>query len=228
SCWLAPRSGSGDLRAVEGILMSQLFSVDYLDVVQALLRQELPGVNVFTKIPDGVPEYCPLVVIRRIGGDSPAPEFYDGPWLNIQTWAAEDRANGIDADRAAFYLADAVRGVLWRAYRTQKVVSGLGWINYIRESSAPQAIPDRDPPHHGRYTATYDLRVRPGAGRGDPHPRTSPPLPGAWPFVMPKGGLPWLFSTLLSSCRGPVTCTSPRRRRPLRPTCPSRRPPGTT
>lgn len=139
------------------------FSVDYLDVVQALLRQELPGVNVFTKIPDGVPENCPLVVIRRVGGDSPAPEFYDGPWINVQCWAAEDRANGIDADRAASDLADAVRGVLWRAYRTQKVVSGLGWINYIRESSAPQEIPDRDLPYHGRYTATYELRVRPAA-----------------------------------------------------------------
>jgi len=140
------------------------FSVDYLDVVLALLRQELPdNVAVMSRIPDGVPKYCPLVVIRRVGGDSPAPEFYDQPWINVQCWAAEDREAGIDHLRAASDLADAVRGVLWRAYRTQLVVPGLGWITYIRESSAPQEISDRDLPYHGRYTATYELRVRPAA-----------------------------------------------------------------
>lgn len=139
------------------------FSVDYFDVVMELLRQELPDVTVMSKIPDELTRYLPLVVLRRIGGDSAAPEFYDDPWLNIQCWADEDPVNGIDASRAAFNLADAIRGVLWRAFRTQQVVEGYGWIISVRESSAPQEIPDEALPHLGRYSATYELRVRPAA-----------------------------------------------------------------
>lgn len=139
------------------------FSVDYLDVLLALLRPALPGVRVMTRIPDHVPAYLPLVVIRRSGGDSPAPEFYDQPWINVQCWCDEDRAADIDAQRAASDLADQVRGILWTAYRTQQVVSGLGWVGYIRESTAPQEISDPDLPLLGRYTATYELRVRPVA-----------------------------------------------------------------
>lgn len=139
------------------------FCVDYLDVLLGLLRPALPGVTVMSRIPDHVPDYLPLVVIRRNGGDSPAPEWFDGPWINVQCWCDEDRANNIDAPRAADALADQVRGILWTAYRTQQVVPGLGWINYIRESTAPQEISDPDLPLLGRYTATYELRVRPAA-----------------------------------------------------------------
>lgn len=137
------------------------FSVDYLDVLLALLRTDLgDGVQVMTRVPDHLPGYVPLVVIRRIGGDSPAPEFYDIPWINVQCFCAEDRAGGIDAHRAASDLADAVRRSLWTAYRTQRVINGLGWIGSIRESSAPQEISDGDLPFIGRYAATYELRVR--------------------------------------------------------------------
>lgn len=137
------------------------FSVDYLDVLLALLRADLgEDVQVMTRVPDHLPEYLPLVVIRRIGGDSPAPEFYDIPWINVQCFCAEDRAAGVDAYRAASDLADAVRRSLWTAYRTQRVISGLGWIGSIRESSAPQEISDSDVPFIGRYAATYELRVR--------------------------------------------------------------------
>lgn len=138
------------------------FSVDYLDFLLELLRSELPaGVKVMTRIPDHLPDHVPLVVIRRIGGDSPAPEFYDIPWINVQCWCAEDPVTGIDAFRAAGNLADAVRGVLWTAFRTQQVVPGKGWIGYIRESSAPEEVADTDLPFIGRYAATYELRVRP-------------------------------------------------------------------
>lgn len=136
------------------------FSVDYLNVVLALLRADMPDVKVMSRIPDGITEHLPLVVIRRAGGDSPAPEFYDEPWINVQCWCA-DTPGGLDAFTAAFRLADQVRGILWTAYRTQRVLPGLGWLVNIRESTAPQEVSDPDRPFLGRYTATYELRVRP-------------------------------------------------------------------
>lgn len=139
------------------------FSVDYLDVLTELLRTDIPAAYVMTRIPDRLPEYLPLIVIRRVGGDSAAPDFYDTPWINVQCWADEDRIAEIDAFRAASNLADEVRRVLWTAYRAQRVVPGLGWINSVRESSAPQEVADPDLPFLGRYAATYELRIRPVA-----------------------------------------------------------------
>lgn len=135
------------------------FSVDWADVVLPLLRQGLatPGVHVFSKVPDGVPSFVPLVVCRRTGGSSDAPEFWDQPWINIQCWAA--RAGDVDAGRAAHNLADDVRRVLWTAWR-QQTVTAAGWLSWLRESSAPEEINDPDLPHFGRYQATYEMRVR--------------------------------------------------------------------
>lgn len=139
------------------------FAVDFLDVLLDLLRPALPGVQVMTRIPDHVPSYLPLVVVRRTGGDSPVPEFYDQPLVNVQCWCDEDRDNDIDAFRAASDLADQVRGVLWTAYRTQQVIPDRGWLGSVREVSGPLEINDPDLPLIGRYTATYEIRVRPVA-----------------------------------------------------------------
>lgn len=140
---------------------TERFSVNYLDILLDLLREDLgPGVQVMTRTPDEITEFLPLVVIRRIGGDSPAPWFYDIPWINVQCFCADPRTPGMDQFRAAGDLADAVRGSLWTAWRTQRVINGKGWIGAIRESSAPQEISDVDRPFLGRYAATYELRVR--------------------------------------------------------------------
>jgi hypothetical protein len=143
---------------------SQRFSVDYLDVLLELLREDLtfPGATVMSRNPDHLPDYLPLVVIRRVGGDSPWPEFYDIPWINVQCWC-DDRYPDSDSFRAAGDLADDVRRVLWEAWKTQRVVPGKGWIGRIRESTAPQEISDPDRPFLGRYSATYELRIRSAA-----------------------------------------------------------------
>jgi len=140
------------------------FSVDYLDVLLELLRLDLtfPDVQVMSRIPDHITEYLPLVVIRRVGGDSNYPEFFDRPWINVQCWCGNQGPSG-DPFRDAGDLADDVRRVFWEAWKTQRVVPGLGWIGWIRESSAPQEISDVDRPFLGRYAATYELRVRPAA-----------------------------------------------------------------
>ena len=133
------------------------YSVDPMDVLLPILRQGLPGVNVFSRVPDPVPDWLPLVVIRRTGGSSDAPTFYDVPWINVQTWSAATQTK--DAARAAYDLADDVRRVLWRSWNDQ-VTTPAGWIRRVRESSAPEEINDPDVPHFGRYQATYEIWIR--------------------------------------------------------------------
>lgn len=128
------------------------FAVDIFDVLLGLLRPALPGVTVRTKQPDNVPSMMPLVLLQRVGGSSAAPRFFDTPLITVQCWA--------ESNQAASDLADAVRRVLWTAYRTQQVVPDVGWIGLMRESSGPLDMPDPDLPFAGRYVATYELRVR--------------------------------------------------------------------
>lgn len=137
------------------------FALDPMDLLLTLLRRELPdATTVMSRIPDGILDYLPLVVLRRTGGDSVAPDFWDQPLVNVQAWC-RPTAEQPDANRAAADLADQVRGVLWRAWREQTVIPGLGHLVHLRESSAPLELGDSDLPLLGRYTATYDLRVRP-------------------------------------------------------------------
>lgn len=136
------------------------YSVDWLDVVLPLLRDELDGVQVMSRIPDQILRWLPLVVVRRTGGDSPAPRFYDTVLVNVQCFCAPD-LDGTDQYRAASDLADQVRGIFWRAVLNQQVVTGQGWLSDIRESGAPIEISDPDVPELGRFTATYELRIRP-------------------------------------------------------------------
>lgn len=140
------------------------FSVDYLDILLDLLRADLgAGVHVMSRIPDHLPDYLPLVVIRRVGGDSDWPELYDRPWINVQCWCDDPRTPESDQYRAASDLADAVRRSLWTAWRTQRVINGRGWIGFIRESQGPQEVSDPDRILLGRYAATYELRIRSAA-----------------------------------------------------------------
>lgn len=133
------------------------WSVDPLDVVLGLLRPALTGVTVVSKVPDKIPAVVPLVVIRRTGGSSFAPAFYDEPYINVQCWAGP--AGDIDQHRAAFNLADDVRRVLWTSW-TSQTTTPYGHIAHLRESQGPEDTPDLDLPFIGRFMATYELRLR--------------------------------------------------------------------
>lgn len=138
------------------------FAVEPNDLIMQILAPALPGVTIRPSIPDGVPDLLPLVVIRRIGGSSVAPRFWDRPTFNIQNWCKEDRALGIDAARAAGDLADQIRKALWDAWSSQTVVAG-GHIARVDESQGPMEIGDVDLPHLARFSATYQLLCRPPA-----------------------------------------------------------------
>lgn len=133
------------------------FSVDPMDVVLPILRGRLPGVNVMSGVPDGVPSFVPLVVVRRTGGSSDHPWLYDQPWIMVQHWAGPEP--GGDARRNAHDLADDVRRALWEAWYAQQVTPN-GWITWVRESSAPEEINDPDVPMLVRFQATYEIQIR--------------------------------------------------------------------
>lgn len=133
------------------------FSVDPMDVLLPILRNGLPGVHVYSRVPDPVTDHMPLVVCRRTGGSSDHPEFIDVPWVNVQCWSPPTESK--DAARAAHDLADDVRRALWAAWSAQTTTSA-GWIRRVRESSAPEEINDPDVPLFGRYQATYELWIR--------------------------------------------------------------------
>jgi hypothetical protein len=133
------------------------FSVDPLDVLLPVLRDGLPGVTVFSREPDNLPSFVPLVVLRRTGGGSENPDLLDIPFMSVECWAAADA--DLDAARKAHLLADDVRRVLWTAWRAQ-TVTAAGWINRVRETSAPEEVPDLLVPQLGRYQATYEIRIR--------------------------------------------------------------------
>jgi hypothetical protein len=136
-----------------------LWSVSGLDVVLAVFRAAMPDARFGTRRPDELPGVMPFAVVRRTGGSSPAPRFYDRLFCNVQCWAGEDRAAGVDAARAAEVFADRCRRALWEAQQAQTVTEH-GWICQLSESEGPEDTPDPGLPHHGRYVATYQLLVR--------------------------------------------------------------------
>jgi hypothetical protein len=133
------------------------FSVDPMDVILPLLRPRLPGVKLMSRVPDEVPKFVPLVVVRRTGGSSDHPWLYDQPWLAFQHW--DGPRNGVDAARNAFNLADNVRRALWEAWYEQ-ATTPAGHIVWVRESSAPEEINDPDVPILVRFQATYEIQIR--------------------------------------------------------------------
>lgn len=137
------------------------FAVDVDDVVLGLLRAGLdPGVTVMSRIPDRLPDYVPLVVAYRSGGSSNVPSFYDEPLLQVHCWVAPTPAQP-DARRAGSDLADAARGVLYRAWFNQTVVPGAGHIVSYYESSGPLEVGDENLPSFGRFVASYRIKIRP-------------------------------------------------------------------
>lgn len=136
-----------------------LWAVSGLDVTLAVLRAGLPVDRFGTRRPDDLPAAMRYAMVRRTGGSSLRPRFWDRCFINVQHWAAPDHSTGIDASRAAELFADDVRRVLWTAHAAQ-TVTGAGHIARIRESEGPEDTPDPDLPHYGRYITTYELLIR--------------------------------------------------------------------
>lgn len=132
------------------------YSLDYLDLLLPLLRNGLgPEITVMSRIPDELPDFMPLVVVRRTAGRTQYPKFTDRPWISTQVWTGGD-----DPHRAAGDLIDRVRRIYFEAWDNQTVIDGVGWIVDVRESSGPEELSDPDRPHFGRYQMLHEIRMR--------------------------------------------------------------------
>lgn len=148
------------------------------DLMLAVLRDGLPGVEVKTLIADD--QTFPFVLVRRITGISSLddPRFIDSASIAVHVFVPDP--NG---DEDAAILSEAVRVVIRDAWLSQKVYPGLGHITYMEMSSAPRRVTDwataTGPVQYAdlpsgvwRYETHYHLEIRKPLSR--PYPLPTP------------------------------------------------------
>lgn len=137
------------------------------DIVLPLLREGLDPVRVQTLVE--FDQGFPFVHTRRAQGltsDIGDPRFVDSVLIQVNVFT-----EGIDADESGAVLSDAVRAVLWRAYKEQLVVPGRGWISYFDLRQPPKRASDwataTGPVQYAdlptgvyRYESMYQLGIR--------------------------------------------------------------------
>jgi len=116
--------------------MAELSPVE--DVLIALLRAALPGIEVKTLI--SLDQRFPLVLVRRaahLGEWNGDTRFVDSADITVHTFAVDP-----DGDEDAAILAEAVRVVLRDAWLDHKTVAGRGHIVRVDMTSAPRRVTD--------------------------------------------------------------------------------------
>lgn len=137
------------------------------DLMLALLRDRLSGIPVQTMIEQNQP--IPFVLVRRNptgplwGGDM---RFVDEASMIVHAYVADP--NG---DEDAGILSEAIRVILFDAFKKQTVVPGRGHITKLEMTIAPRQVNDwatsAGPVQYAdlptgvwRYEAKYDLQIR--------------------------------------------------------------------
>ena len=137
------------------------------DVVLPILRDGLSPLRVQSLIE--FDQHFPMVHVRRAQGltsDVGDPRFIDSALIQVHVFTEDP-----DGDEAGAVLSDAVRAVLWRAYREQTVVPGRGWISFFDLRHPPKRASDwataTGPVQYAdlptgvlRYESLYQLGVR--------------------------------------------------------------------
>ncbi|MEU2854142.1 hypothetical protein [Streptomyces syringium] len=137
------------------------------DVLLAVLRRDMPGINVQSLISRN--QRFPLVLIRRdpsFGAWSGDTRFVDSARVVVNAFA-----EGPDGDRDAAILAEAVRVVLRDAWLQNKVIPGRGHITRVTMNSAPRRASDwataTGPVQYAdlptgvwRYESIFDIKIR--------------------------------------------------------------------
>ncbi|MDX3405153.1 hypothetical protein PV708_02735 [Streptomyces sp. ME02-6977A] len=137
------------------------------DLMLAVLRQGLPGIQVQSLIAKG--QTFPLVIARRdpsFGNWQGDTRFLDAARVGVHVFCEDP-----DGDEDAAILSEAVRVVLRNAWLNQTVYPGLGHITRVDLASAPRRQTDwatsTGPVQYAdlptgvwRYEATYDIEIR--------------------------------------------------------------------
>ena len=108
------------------------------DLMLAILRDGLPGMNVQSLIADD--QVFPLVLVRRspsFGGNPADTRFTDAASLAIHVFVPDP--NG---DEDAAILSEVVRVLLRNAWLDQRVVPGRGHIVRLELTSPPRRVTD--------------------------------------------------------------------------------------
>lgn len=132
----------------------------YTDLVVAtVLRGALgPSVTVETQQDDKLLDRLPYVFVEQVGGVELDPQFASRPSLSVINWVEGSK-------QAAADLAEAARGALWDAHRSQRVYAG-GSIARVRALSLPyEQRLDNQATEVFRFVAQYELILRPDIER---------------------------------------------------------------
>jgi hypothetical protein len=137
------------------------------DLILAILREGLPGIEVQSLIEDD--EIFPLVTVRRdpsFGGNPSDPRFTDAASVVVMTFVSDP-----DGDEDSAILSEVVRVLLRNAWLDQRVIPGRGHIIRIDMTSPPRRVADwatsSGPVQYAdlptgiwRYQATYSVEIR--------------------------------------------------------------------
>lgn len=149
------------------------------DLMLAILRENLPGMDVKTLIADD--QTFPFILVRRIAGFGDGNEdtrFIDAASISIGTFVEDP--NG---DEDAAILSEAVRVVIRDAWLSQKVYPGLGHLTFQEMTSPPRRVTDwataTGPVQYAdlpsgvwRYETQYHLEIK--KPRSRPYPLPTP------------------------------------------------------
>jgi hypothetical protein len=108
------------------------------DLVLAILKDGLPGINVQTLIE--IDQTFPLVLPRRMasyGGGTADPRFTDSASVAVYVFVSDP--NG---DEDAGILSEVVRVLLRNAWLDHRVIPGRGHITHIEMSAPPHRVTD--------------------------------------------------------------------------------------
>ena len=123
------------------------------EVVIPLLKAGLPGINVYSWVPDVDDRVFPILNVRRLGGLPVDVDRLDRPVIELTAYGD---VNLIDTEN--LYL-DA-RQVLWDAWKNQTVVANKGYIHSYFETLGPTQF---DSPYEDtwRIQGLIQLGLRP-------------------------------------------------------------------
>lgn len=141
------------------------------DILLAIFRRGLPGVPVYTLIPEATPPT--FLLVRQVAEAG----LYDGqhPLLDSADFAVHVFAEDPDGDEKAALVGDAVVDVGQEAFVNHWSFPSLGSINYLRCTQKPSRVTDWAtssgpvqyadlPTGDWRYEARFRIRINPPRG----------------------------------------------------------------
>lgn len=108
------------------------------EVLLPVLRNRIPGIDIKALYEDD--QTFPVVLVRRVNPVQGWPG--DPRFLDVAVVDIECLCEGLEADRDAALLSDAVRVALHRAWQEQDVIPDRGGVSFVHMFIPPHKVPD--------------------------------------------------------------------------------------